>query len=190
MPDPDRLAKLQRRIVVRNGLEQSDVGSLDARVERWLSLDPPLMVPATPFSPASAECFFLYRDGHHYGCISLCQAIAEALVRHLCAKSAIPQKKWETNLRNLRKKGRVDDEFVKDASIVWARRNDFHHLNSTIPTDLAELSDLARAKIEALVRLEKQLFSAEFPGGVLTPDKPENWTQSGDGTTKVFLRGF
>jgi len=54
------------------------------RIDRYLRAQHHGIVADTPFAPASAECIDLFRDGHFYGAISLCQAVGEALVRHMC----------------------------------------------------------------------------------------------------------
>jgi hypothetical protein len=98
-----------RRAQLSDGLRQQFEITLPARVERHLQASHHPIVSDSTFAAASAECVDLFRDGHFYGCISLCQAVGEALVRHMCvcdfdrAAGA-----FEKNVRALRKRGRIN----------------------------------------------------------------------------------
>jgi hypothetical protein len=170
-------------------LRESDEGSRVDRVNRECALDPLPLIPATPFASASSECLDLYRDGHFYGCISLSQAIAEALVRLLCDCNKFkPGKVFEKNLERLRTRRFITAEFERDALEIWADRDVFHHMSPSVPIDLERLSSKAKSNIERLLHLERAIFDFETANGAVTPTSPKYWTKNPDGTIPVFLR--
>ena len=59
------------------------------------------------------------------------------------ANSWSPAKDYEENLRTLRRRRFADTTFEENAKRLWARRDDYHHLNPTVATELTELENIA-----------------------------------------------
>ena len=149
--DADRI----NRAIQEKQLEEDLTGeferTLSDRVRRFLEVKPQGFSANQPFAPVSMECAKLYRDEHFYGCISLSQAVAEAVVNYLCRRySWKPAKSFEVNVQNLSKRTKLPAELFKHLLMIWERRDDFHHLNPSIPTDRRALATLAREKARLL----------------------------------------
>ena len=155
--------------------------SLPARIERSLEAKPAGIVPFTHFAAVSAECTRLYRDGHFYGCVSLAQSVAEAIARFLCEKNGWkPARAFEKNVATLVGRKVIDEPTQRIFLTIWEKRNDFHHLNSNVPTDSAELERLAREVVPCLVDLEGRVFRFRIVDGKLHPEDPKLWPRDGD----------
>jgi hypothetical protein len=161
------------------------------RVNRYLKTRHHGIVADTPFSPASAECIELFRDGHFYGAISLSQAVGEALVRHMCRSNHWkPAENFEENVRKLKQRDFIDDAVESELLRLWEKRDDYHHLNPTVARDRASLEELALTKIRALGEVERFVFGwtpSEKPGAI-TLLRPQYWPDRQEGRVGVFLR--
>jgi len=159
------------------------------RVDRYLRVQHHLIVGDTPFAPASAECIALFRDGHFYGCISLSQAVGEAIVRHMCQSNQWrPAQDFEENVRTLKQREFIDEEVEGILLGLWQSRNDYHHLNDNIATDHATLQDFAFAKIRALTKIETWVFGFSSGEGGLILRHPQYWPKKSQGKAGAFLR--
>jgi hypothetical protein len=178
-----------RRAALADALRQEFDATLDVRVERFLRAEHHPIVSNTPFAVASSECVDLFRDGHFYGCISLCQAVGEALVRHMCdCNSCRPASEFEKNVTALRRRGFIDEEFEQLSDRLWQKRHDYHHLNPSVATDREELEELALAKIRTLAAIERWTFEYSIHEGKLHPKRPQYWRKLDGGKLEVFLR--
>ena len=94
--------KMMQRARAKDAIKQEFEQTLCSRVERYLKVKPHGIVPHTEFSPVSAECTCLFRDGHFYGSIVLSQALAEAIAKFLCQKNGWkPKRSFEKNIATL-----------------------------------------------------------------------------------------
>ena len=154
--------ELWQRVFAEDAIKQEFVQTLSSRVERYLKVKPHGMVPFTEFAPVSAECTLLFRDGHFFGCIALSQAVAESVARFLCQRNGWkPKKNFEENVATLHIRklisGDMKDRFLR----IWQKRDDYHHLNSTIETDRNKLEALAYERV--LLLRESKRRSSSFP---------------------------
>ncbi len=184
--------KALEKIVEKNRIEESIRKDFEAtfqeRVNRYILVKPHGIIPYTPFAPASAECGRLFRDGHYYGCISLTQAVAEALVRFLCSiNSWEPKKSFEENVKRLFAREKIIQKQKESLLKIWEKRDDYHHLNSAVESNLRKLEKLAKEKLILLNVLEGEIFAFSFNNGKLVPKEPKYWRQT-KGMVKVFLR--
>ena len=74
--------ELFQRAFTTDSIKQEFEHTLQERVERYLQVKPHEIIANTPFAVPSAECRFLFRDGHFYACIALVQAVTEAIVQY------------------------------------------------------------------------------------------------------------
>ena len=189
MSDRPSRQDLARRAVIYSSLRQRDNSEIDVRVERYLRAEHHPIVPNSWFAPASSECIGLFSDGHFYGCISLCQAVGEALIRFMCQCNKFrPGSDFETNVSTLKQRGFIDDKFEKLCSCLWKGRHDYHHMNQGVETDRQHLEQIALTKIQTLAELEKWLFQYSDTHGYVTPKWPKYWPGPEDGKYQVYLR--
>lgn len=186
--DKKTVHELIQKKQVEDSIRQEFEGTLADRVARYLEVKPHQIVPYTHFAVVSAECSFLFRDGHFYGCIALTQAVAEALVRFLCKKNSFgPAKDFEKNVEKLSVRKFISNKVKESLLTIWQRRDDYHHLNPNVATDRKTLEELAREKTRLLVEVESEIFRFRLVDGKINPENPKYWDISGN-QAQVFLR--
>ena len=177
-----------RSAEIEHTLKGEYLSTISERVTRYLELNFIKIIPNEHFSSISAECILLYRDGHFFACIALCQAIAEVIVRLMCEKSGFRANKvFEKNIDTLhRRKIKPDcNELLEE---IWKGRDDYHHLNPKVPTEREKLQVIAKSKILALHSVESEVFAFEWVSGAIKPKYPKYWTETRDGFLEGFLR--
>jgi hypothetical protein len=189
---------------IRQQIREDDEGKFEQRVARVLRLSSHRIIPHVWFDAASTECRDLFRDGHFYGCICLSQSVAEGLgkfileVHHSTARNPKGKRliRLLTNLKGGTYNGHpmsvLGDECLRAFTCIeGGDRNDFHHLNKNVITDLQELEKRAEACVMALCRIESELFGFEVSNaGILTPYRREYWPDAGKQYGQVYLRGY
>jgi len=142
------------------------------------------------FSPVSSECQLLFANGHYYGCISLCQSVAEALARFMYETwtKNEPEEYFFGNIKKM-KEFKVKPDVTELLIKIYGgqQRHDFHHLNRNIPTDREELRNIATGKIKLLNKAESHIFEYEIIEGGLRPKYELYWEKKG-GAYNAFLR--
>ena len=165
-----------QRIITEDSIKQEFEQTLSSRVERYLKVKQPIVVPYTEFAPASAECALLFRDGHYYGCISLSQAVAEAITRFLCHRNGWkPNKSFEQNVGKLKARQFISEEIYDKFIKIWENRNDYHHLNPSIKIDRQNIESLAYEKIVLLKEIEVEVFRFTIADGAISPENTKYW---------------
>ena len=176
--DREEVQKLIKRKQLEDNLKQDFIATLDERISRYQELDFIKITPNAHFASVSAECILLYRDGYFFACISLCQAVAEAIVRLMCERSNFTSVSddYEKNIENLQKrKIKPDcDSLFKE---IWKDRHNYHHLSSKVPTDRKRLMEIAKSKMVTLHKIESKVFKYR-----------KYWFINKDGLTEGFLR--
>ena len=173
---------------IQEVLRDEYLSSLPERAQRYLDVRPHGVVAHTHFAPVSAECTKLHRDGHHYGSIALCQAVAEALVRYLCERNGWSAgKDFEKNVRKLVQRGFITGDMRDSLFKIWHQRDDYHHLNEQVTSDRSTLESLSREKHEALIELESEVFAFSVRDGAIEVKHPKYW-DSQNSYAEVFLR--
>ncbi len=176
------------KIHIQESLRQDFDGTIQQRVDRYLKVKPHAVVTETHFAPVSSEVTLLFRDGHYYGCIALAQAVAEALVRFICKRNHFkPGKDFDKNVDTLTNRKLIDEHIKNTFSMIWERRDDYHHLNPGIEQDRQKLEDLAFKKLKLLADVEKEIFAYTLSNGKIKPKYPKYWDIDGN-QAKVFLR--
>jgi hypothetical protein len=161
---------------------------VDERVKRYGLVEPHGIIPNRHFASASSECSLLFRDGHYYGCVSLVQGVAEALVRFICEKRfGSAHSNFERNVRNLTKQAHISADDSVALMEIWEQRDTYHHINADIEIGRSELEELAMRKTRRLVEVEGSIFAHGFNEGRIVPSNPDLWDIQDD-RTDVFLR--
>jgi len=159
------------------------------RAERYLRAQHHGVVAGTPFAGASSESIRLFRDGHFYGCISLSQAVGEAVVRHMCRSNRWkPAENFEENVTTLKRRRFIDGRLERLLLDIWRYRDDYHHLKDNIEVDRKKLERLAFVKIRALAEIEAVVFAYSFAAGRLVLKHPQYWPKPAKDRVGVFLR--
>jgi len=173
---------------IENDLRQLFEQSLPGRIRRYQEVKPHPIVANHHFSLVSAECIDLFQDGHFYGCISLAQAVAEALVKFLCNRNQWkPEKSFEKNLEKLVSRRFISEQTRDCLEQIWKKRDDYHHLNQSVQKDRQKLEAMAKAKMKLLNKVEGEIFAFTIVDGKICPSKPKYWDIDGN-KADVFLR--
>lgn len=199
---------------IRLQIREDDEARFDERVARVQRVKTHKIIPHLWFDVASTECRDLFRDGHFYGCICLSQSVAEGLAKfvlevhhetvgkqkrpiELCEKPATGRTLIDM-LKNLKRglyQGQpwsvLTEKCLKAFECIeGGDRDDFHHLNKRIITDLKKLEDRAEECVTALYDIESELFGFEFTDGAIIPYQREYWPDAGKKYAKVHLRAY
>lgn len=187
--DEETKRELLQRAQTANSIRQEFDQTLSERVERYLQVKPHKIIPNAPFAVPSAECSLLFRDGHFYACIALVQAVAEAIARYICdIDFSKHDKVFEKNVEKLHARKFIDDKLKETLLKIWEKRDDYHHLNSTIKSDRDTLAKIAREKASLLVGIESEIFKFSIGvDGTVIPEHPKYWNIRGN-QAEVFLR--
>jgi hypothetical protein len=181
--------EIMQKVFTEDGIKQEFEQTLSSRVERYLKVKPHGIVPLTEFAPVSAECTLLFRDGHYYGSVALSQAVAEAIVKFLCAKNGWkPKKSFEENVAKLETRQFISKDLKGKFLRLWEKRDDYHHLNPTIEIDRQKLETLAYEKVLLLKEIESEVFKFSVVDGKLVPENRDYWALQQNGTVPVFLK--
>ena len=162
--------------------------TLGERIARRLRVKPHSIIPDHYFSAASVECRELYVAGHFYGCISLIQAVAEAVSRFIaemnkCKPGGDPADRVDM----LHTRKFMSEAAVKAFHEIWEDRNDYHHLNPKIEKDRGRLESRAEECVRAWASIETECFAFSTVKGKLSPKYPKYWPQNTPGTTAVYV---
>jgi len=185
---PDPLAERRR---IEDSIKNEVMRTLSERADRFLQVRSPVLVPAGPFAPPSAECAKQFRDGHYFGCIALTQAVLEAVIQHVwqikLKKKPNQYGSFDKNLEALHKKKFISDEWKTKLAQMWAERHSFHHLRPSLEFDQQKLEETARHTLKLLNDLEQEFFGFTFRDGMVVPNHPEYWSIN-EGESLVYMR--
>ena len=187
--DREKVLKAIERKRLEETMQGYFLATLNERISRYQELDFIKLTPNTHFAFVSVECINLYRDGYFLACIALCQAVAEAIVRLMCERSKFNSisQDYEVNIENLHKrKIRPDcNDLFKE---IWKDRNNYHHLNPTIPTEKSKLQDIAKSKIIVFHKIEAKVFEFNIINGAVSPMYTKYWDFNENGMLNGYLR--
>lgn len=145
------------------------------------------IIPNHYFAYVSSECQLLFKDGYYYGCISLCQSVAEALARFMYEKwtGNPPVESFGANINKI-KSNNVKPDVSNLLNDIYKDRRDFHHLNKTVPIEYAKLKEIAKEKIDLLNRVESEIFKFENTKTGMKFRYPKYWETTSE--NNVYLR--
>jgi hypothetical protein len=138
------------------------------------------------FAHVSSECQLVFSSGCYYACIALCQSLAESTARFM-------YEKWTGNppaekfLPNIHHKIRIDVSSLLEDIYGGQQRQDFHHLNKTVPIDYEQLRKIATEKINLLNKVESLVFEYEDTSIGWKFKYPKYW-ESTIGDENMYLR--
>jgi hypothetical protein len=169
--------------------------ALESKFERASRVSVAQIIPGEYFARASYEAREFFIDGHFLGCISLCQSAAEGISKFLITKNNIRVQKMIDHVSRYSRlwRDQVITEQSRDAfkRIHGKDRNDIHHLNETIATDMTELEKRAEECLKGLFDIESDVFAYSFVKGAMIPKYPKYWPNGDIAETAVIsLRQF
>lgn len=174
-PDP-----LTERRQIEDSIKNEVLRTLSDRADRFLQVRGYVLIPDGPFAAPSVECAEQFRDGHYFGCISLTQAVLEAVIRHIwqvkLKKKQSQDGSFDKNLEALHKKKIISDEWKTKLDEIWADRHSFHHLRPSVEADHLKLEETARNTLNLLNDLEQEFFGFNVQEGIVVPDYPGYWS--------------
>ena len=189
--NPEETIQALTRSLVIKALRESDEQTREDRADRYLEVNQQGFIPNFHFAPASAECLFLYRDGHFIATVMTTQAVNEGILKLVAEQNNI-QKRDYHNLRALLELLVSQGIFSRDCfeaskQIYESFRNDVHHMNSPVAT--IDFQELAKKNIHNLAVIEREIWAA-YPDadGKLVPLQPKYWDIKPDGTAAISLR--
>jgi len=174
----------------RQQLESHDQARLAGRADRATRTSVHGIIPGRFFAAASSECRDIFIDGHYYARISLSQAVAEGLAQFLGDLHNVRAKNDpKKRVQRLLSKGVITRTACDAFDRIWGNdRNTFHHLNPDILTDYEELERRADDCVNALLKIESEVFAHEIIEGQIAPKNPAYWPKTDPKHMKVFLR--
>lgn len=174
----------------RQQIRLNDEARFEQRVARASQTKVHKMIPHHWFDKASSECRDIFIDGHFTGCVSLCQSVAEGLVKFLVKLHPVGKDEDLTRAERLRNAGVISDECCQAfLRIRGEDRNHFHHLNEEIITDEVKLEERAEECIEGLYRIESEIFAFDISNdGAIVPSNLQYWPKQEGPYLTVFLR--
>ena len=115
--------------------------------------------------------------------------MAEAIVKYVCdIDFGKHDKVFEKNVEKLHTRKFIDDKLQKALLKIWEKRDDYHHLNSSINSDRDALEKLAKEKTCLLVEVESEIFKFSFGNyGSIIPKYHKYWKIRGN-QAEVFLK--
>ena len=178
-----------QRAILLADLRRTYDQSLDARVDRYLEVNPQYVIGNHYFAAASSECISLYRDGHFISTVMVSQTVNEGILKFVGERNGIPRCNHEEMIKHLKGKTILSEECLAASTGIWGTfRNDVHHMNPGIANVPVPFPILAKTNIQRLALIEKEIFAVEWVGGKLKPKQRKYWDVRDDGTVPVFLR--
>lgn len=174
-------AILERRM--RDNFERS----LPTRMERHARIPVQTILPLEFFVEASRELRQLFIDERFYSCIVLAQSVAEGIARFIAEKKGVRVVNDYAAQVNLLQRDRQNPAISQKVFKAFKRvhgkdRNDFHHLNPTVPQDRRELDRRAEECLLSLYEIESEVFAFHpVDGGKIHLVHPEYWAISPNG---------
>lgn len=171
----------------------------DEQLERFGKVKIQNVLPIQFFSYALVECRDMFVASHYYGCISLCQSVVEGIAKFLIEMNDAEFKAKEVSTKidggpytlanNLVRAGVLSQD-AKDAflRITGSDRNDYHHLNKEVQTDIELLEARALECLVALNVIESEVFAYDFNEGMIVPKIPKYWPISDEGKVAIYFR--
>ena len=180
-----------RRYQLKEDLKSECLGSIDAKIDRYLEIEHQGIIGGHHFASASSECIKLYRDGYFISTVMMSHAINEGIINFVAERNNIDRQKadkfktTEELIIELQENNLISTH-CKDASLaIWrSYRNDIHHMNpivSGIP-----FQELAQLNIKRLSAIENEIFSYDIKNE--GPHQRKYWDKNADGTIKTWLR--
>ena len=183
-----------RRAQLKEDLKSECLGSIGAKIDRWLEIEHQGIIGGHHFASASSECIKLYRDGYFIGTVMMSHAINEGIIKFVAERNNINRQKTckeaktiEELIVELQRKSFISTNCADASSAIWGSyRNDIHHMNPNV-SDIP-FQELALLNIKRLSAIEKEIFGPDIKNGALVPHQPKYWDYNSDGTIKAWLR--
>jgi len=183
-----------RRSQLEEDLKSECLGSIDARIDRWLEIEHQGIIGGHHFASASSECIKLYRDGYFIGTVMMTHAINEGIIKFVAERNNTDRQKADNATKTIAElivelhENNLISTQCKDASLaIWrSYRNDIHHMNPSV-SDIP-FQKLAQLNIKRLSAIEHEIFGYDIGKGALVLHQPRYWDTNADGMVKTWLR--
>lgn len=162
--------------------------NLPARLDRMIRVPIGSIGPLHHFATPILECRRMFIAGHFYGCISLVQAVAEAVARFLLSKNphlTVPDPNEYATVVNTLQRDRANPVITPATFAAFGRirgprkgkedRNVYHHLDEDIELDPVKLEARAEQCLLALHEIESDVFGFTINDGKIVLKKEKYW---------------
>jgi hypothetical protein len=182
----------QQRDVLKRSIQSELESTIEARIDRYLSVNHQWFIANHHFAHASRECLLLFRDGYFTSCIMVAQALSDGILKFVAERNNLQQAEKERKqafAKRMQESGIVSEAFTKALDqIQGSYRNDFHHMNPPVAT--VNLEELARRNIMDLAVIEREIFECSVgPDGKFVLKNPQYWDLQPDGSVPAYVRG-
>ena len=170
----------QNNQLVEQFLRERFDATLDRQVRRYVRAKVHKIIPVDFYSAALGECQEMYVAGSFFGCITLCQSVAEGLSRFLAEKNTVPIRNGFICRITRLKNARVISESTAKAfkSVFGEDRNDFHHLNKNVEQDYETLEARSLQCLDALYAVRSEVFAYDIHDGRISAKNVKYWSSS------------
>lgn len=187
--NPEETIRALTLPLVIKALRESDEQTREDRADRYLEVNQQGFIPNYYFADASAECLFLYRDGHFIATVMTTQAVNEGIIKFVAERNNIKHDNMNHSelLKTLKDKSIISQDcFEASDQIRGSFRNDVHHMNA--PVAKINFPELAKKNIHNLAVIEREIWAAYHGDEGLVPLQPKYWDIKPDGTATISLR--
>src|SRR5207253_2469722 len=90
--------------------------TIEARIDRYLSVNHQWLIADHYFAHASHECLLLYRDGYFTSCIMVAQALADGILKFVAERNNVKElgkEKKQTLAKKMQQNGILSQSFVE-----------------------------------------------------------------------------
>ena len=160
--------EILRRLQLKEDLKSECLGSIDAKIDRWLEIEHQKIIGGQHFASASSECIKLYRDGYFIGTVMMSHAINEGIIKFVAERNNIDRQKADNATKTIveliveLQGNSLISTHCKDASLaIWhSYRNDIHHMTPSVSN--ISFQQLAKLNIKRLAAIENELYIIAF----------------------------
>ena len=183
-----------KRFQLQEDLKSECLGSIDAKIDRYLQIEHQGIIGGHYFAPASSECIKLYRDGYFIGTVMMSHAINEGIIKFVAERNNIDRQKTANTIKTIEElvvelqENNLISANCADASLaIWnSYRNDIHHMNPNV--SVIDFQQLSQLNIKRLSTIENEIFGYDIKNGGLVLHHPKYWDKNADGMTETWLR--
>lgn len=178
------------RDLLRENLRDLFELDLEERLDRHLESKPHGISPSHHFSYPSHECVESYRDARFFSAVSLSQSLVDGITRFACVRNRLKSgKDVGERIHRLLNSRFITASCGEAMQRIWdSQRNDFHHMNPSVTTDLSTLKRMAKGNLDDLAIIESELFAFHSTDGAVAVVHPQYWDPKADGKLPVYLR--
>lgn len=180
--------EFNERVYFEKQMREDFDRTFEARLNRMIRVPIGSIGPSHHFAAPILECRRMFIAGHFFGCISLVQAVAEAVARFLLSKNphlSVQDPNEYGTVVNALQRDRANPVITAATFAALGRirgprkgkedRNIYHHLDENIELDPVKLEARAEQCLVALHEIESDVFGFSVNGGRIVLKNAKYW---------------